>query len=251
MQLSIDSIRIDGGTQPRAELRSDVIKEYAECMRAGVNFPPVTVFYDGRDYWLADGFHRYYAWQSARPGLAIKTDVHQGTVEDARWYSYGVNQTHGLRRTNADKERAVRLALQHPNAQTLSNRRIAEHCGVTERTIRRYRQPSEAQYEQPGESGASLSYASHPRLRVGLDGRVINTARIGSVRRLTARASRPVTAEAGQQPPASHCVAVELPNNDPRRFAHELLARFPFEYLQKVFLNVISLERRQQPQAIA
>ena len=62
MQLSIDSIRIDGGTQPRAELRNDVVKDYAELMRAGAAFPPVSVFYDGQDYWLADGFHRIRAW---------------------------------------------------------------------------------------------------------------------------------------------------------------------------------------------
>jgi hypothetical protein len=93
MQLNVDLIRTEGDTQPRELLDVVVISEYAELMRAGTVFPPVTVFYDGQRYWLVDGFHRYYAWRSARPGLAIQAEVHQGTLDDARWYSYGVNKT--------------------------------------------------------------------------------------------------------------------------------------------------------------
>jgi transposase-like protein len=249
MQLNIDSIRIDGGTQPRAELHTDVVNEYAELMRGGAAFPPVSVFYDGQDYWLADGFHRFHAWRHARPGQPIEAGVFQGTLEDARWHSYGVNQTHGLRRTNADKEQAVRRALQHPKALMLSNRRIAEHCGVNEVTIRRYRRQWEAQDEQFGECGEPVLYASRPRLRVGLDGRVIDTASIGSARRLRAQASRlagavPAAAEEGRQLPASNSVTVDLPSTDPRVCARRLLERLPFEFLQKVFLNVFSLHRQ-------
>ena len=144
VQLNLELIRIDGGTQPRAELRNDVVNEYAELMRAGAAFPPVTVFYDGQDYWLADGFHRFHAWRRAQANQPLEVEVIQGTLDDARWYSYGVNKTHGLRRTNQDKERAVRTALLHPRAAGLSNVQIAEHCGVTEKTVRKYRQQSEA-----------------------------------------------------------------------------------------------------------
>lgn len=41
-------------------------------------------------------------------------------------------QGHGLRRTNADKRRAVMAALAHPNGRGLSDRLIAEHCGVSD-----------------------------------------------------------------------------------------------------------------------
>jgi hypothetical protein len=209
MQLNLGVIRIDGGTQPRAELRQDVVEDYAELMRAGAAFPPVSVFYDGQDYWLADGFHRFHAWRRARPEQPIDVDVIQGTLDDARWYSYGVNKTHGLRRTNVDKERAVRTALQHPKAAGLSNVQLAEHCGVHERTVRRYREKSEAAArdlpspttpETVGErlpaGAAAPSTSAKPksagdeaadnpvraapaRPRTGRDGRTINTAKIG------------------------------------------------------------------------
>ena len=56
--LRIDQLRGDGETRPRAVMDPDVVVEYADAMRQGENFPPVTVFYDGENYWLAHGFHR-------------------------------------------------------------------------------------------------------------------------------------------------------------------------------------------------
>ncbi len=82
-------------------------------MKAGEKFPPIDVFFDGEDYWLADGFHRIQAYVMAVPGEAIECNVFKGTQQDAQWYSYSVNKTHGLRRTNADKIGAVKAALTH------------------------------------------------------------------------------------------------------------------------------------------
>ncbi len=198
MRLDMDLIRTDGGTQPRAELREEVISDYAELMTAGVTFPPITVFFDGQHYWLADGFHRLQAARKAIPGHLILADLHQGTQADAQWFSYSVNKTHGLRRTNEDKERAVRAALQHPKANNLSNWQVAEHCGVNESTVRRYRQKIESTSAMPksnrpdetpganeiGESTSAMPksdahHAATDRLRTGRDGRTINTANIG------------------------------------------------------------------------
>ena len=82
------------------------------------------------------------------PGDAVECEVHQGTLADAQWYSYAVNREHGLRRTNGDKERAVRAALAHPKSEGLSSRQIAEHVGVDEKTVRNYRRPSTAEIPQ-------------------------------------------------------------------------------------------------------
>lgn len=54
----IANIRRDGGTQPRAGMNSNTVGEYTVAMREGQTFPPVTVYFDGTDHWLADGFHR-------------------------------------------------------------------------------------------------------------------------------------------------------------------------------------------------
>lgn len=128
--LPIADIRTDGGTQPRAQMDLAVIAEYAEDIGSGATFPPVTVYHDGAAYWLADGFHRLAAYKSL--GLVeIPADVRQGTLDDARWYSYSVNQSHGLRRTPQDVRRAIEGALIHPYHPRYTQAQIARHVGVT------------------------------------------------------------------------------------------------------------------------
>ena len=79
----------------------------------------------------------------------IAANVRQGTLQDAQWESYSVNAGHGLKRSNADKERQVRNALRHPKAQGMSNVQIAKHVGVDDKTVRRYRTEMEAASEIP------------------------------------------------------------------------------------------------------
>jgi N6-adenosine-specific RNA methylase IME4 len=132
--VALNKIRIDGGTQPRAEISQLVVDDYAEAMRAGIEFPPVTLFFDGVDHWLADGFHRFHAARSAgRKEIAAK--VEKGTQRDAILFSVGANADHGLRRTNADKRRAVGILLADTEWAKRSDRWIAEKCGVSNRFI--------------------------------------------------------------------------------------------------------------------
>lgn len=127
--LGLESIRIDGGTQSRATLNQSTIEDYADDMRAGVEFPSIIVFYDGKTYWLADGFHRWYAARKADLEK-IACEVKQGTQRDAILFSVGANSDHGQRRTNADKRRAVELLLNDREWSKRSDRWIAEKCGV-------------------------------------------------------------------------------------------------------------------------
>ncbi len=126
--IQIDKI-VSEGLQARAVTNQETVDEYAEAMQAGTNFPPVTVYNDGGDvYWLADGFHRLQAHMQL--GIhTISAEVLNGTRDDAFWHSLGANATHGMRRTAADKRRAVTNALKfRPN---LSSRAIAQHCSVS------------------------------------------------------------------------------------------------------------------------
>ena len=126
--LALDSVRVDAGTQARAGLDEGAVAEYAEAIGRGVEFPPVVVFRDGSAHFLADGFHRLAAFRQAGRE-SIEAEVRDGTREDARWYAIGANAAHGLRRSNADKAKAVRMALRaRPN---LSDRAIADHVGVS------------------------------------------------------------------------------------------------------------------------
>ena len=129
MLLRIDQLRLDGGTQPRAEINRSILRDYADALSDETIFPPVTVFYDGAAYWLADGFHRVHAHKYLN-WLEVEADVHQGTQRDAVLYSVGANAVHGLRRTNDDKRRAVETLLNDPEWVAWSDREVARRAGV-------------------------------------------------------------------------------------------------------------------------
>ena len=135
-ELKISEIRTDGGTQPRAALDPEIIAEYADAMDRGEQFPPVDVMYDGDHYWLFDGFHRVKA-AGTTDRTTIAAEVHQGTQQDAQWESLAANKKHGLRRSRADKQRAVKQALKGWGSEK-SAREIARHVGVSDATVRRY-----------------------------------------------------------------------------------------------------------------
>lgn len=128
--VDIAKIRMDGGTQPRAKLFEEIVADYAEDMKQGATFPPVVIYYDGKDYWLADGFHRVRA-KEALGEKEISAEVFPGELRDAVLHSVGANASHGLRRTNADKRRAVNRLIYDREWKKWSNREIARRCGVS------------------------------------------------------------------------------------------------------------------------
>jgi len=106
MNIGLDKIRIDGGTQSRVKIDENVVAQYADEMLNGDEFPPVVLFHDGVDYWLADGFHRYFANKRINsPG--ISAEVKEGVVRDAILHGIKANNKHGLRPSNEDKRKGV------------------------------------------------------------------------------------------------------------------------------------------------
>ena len=151
--LKLEQIRTDGGTQPRVAIDEQTVSEYAELYKNRVNLPPVTVFFDGTTYWLADGFHRFWASKSIECDY-IQAVIHQGTQRDAILYSVGANADHGLRRTNEDKRKAVLTLLEDPKWSRWSDSEIAKRCGVDHKTVSGHRAslgkfPSENSLSEP------------------------------------------------------------------------------------------------------
>jgi hypothetical protein len=136
--LDVERIRTDGGTQGRERVDMLIIKEYAELMRGGVSFPPVRIWFDGSHHWLVDGFQRLEA--TKLNGVArIAAEVLHGSLEEAKWDSYGANCSHGIRRTEGDMQLVLKRALNHPNATQMSNNEIARHLHLPEATFRRWK----------------------------------------------------------------------------------------------------------------
>lgn len=161
-KLPLSAIRIDAGTQSRMTIDDAVVSEYADALKAGTILPPITVFHNGVAYFLADGFHRYFAHK--RNGTVIvDAECDEGTESDARWFAAGANTLHGLRRSNADKRKAIEMAL--AERPQMTNRAIAEHCRVSDMLVAEVRESIKRQVQE---------YAPEPpseSRRVGRDGK--------------------------------------------------------------------------------
>jgi regulator of replication initiation timing/uncharacterized ParB-like nuclease family protein len=146
-KINLDAIRIDGGTQPRERIDMEIVGDYAEAVKVGIEFPPIVVFQDGAEYWLADGFHRWHAHKQAGKA-SIDADVRAGSLLDAKLYAVGANGAHGLRRSNEDKRRAVQMVLDEPAWEGWSDRKIADACGVGHPFVAAIRRPKVAEKQQ-------------------------------------------------------------------------------------------------------
>jgi len=161
LDLSVAQLRFDTDVQCRASIDSGTVTEYKEALTANVVFPPLVVFYDGAVHWVADGFHRGSAYRES--GAAkCPCDVRQGTKRDAILYAVGANTGHGLRRSNADKRRAVETLLKDAEWSGKSDEWIATKCGVSRPFVIGLRPTPMAS----GCNGYTL-----PETRVGLDGK--------------------------------------------------------------------------------
>jgi len=140
-RIEISQIRRDGDTQIRAKMNEAAIDDFAEALKAGDALPPVTLFFDRSDYWLADGFHRVAAAEMV--GLdSVDADVREGGQREALLYAVGANADHGLRRTNEDKRRAVRKLLGDPEWGRWPASKMARVCRVSDRFVQRLKRES-------------------------------------------------------------------------------------------------------------
>ena len=131
--VQLNLIRRDGGTQMRVEVDQKAVEEYAEQMKAGAKFPPLTLFDDSKNKWLADGFHRIAAWELAEMGMTIPCEIYAGEREDA--IVYGIKAEHILKTRAATAlyayaERIIgRQVFVFPNISEFGCRAVSQRYG--------------------------------------------------------------------------------------------------------------------------
>jgi hypothetical protein len=134
-RIPLAALKVDQAVQQRVRgTAKTLVAEYAAAMRGGAAFPPPVVFSEGGDdYHLADGFHRVAAHRSAHPDVQeIQCEVHAGGRDDAVLFACGANASHGQKRSNADKRKAVSALLRSETWSTWSDHEIARRCSVSQ-----------------------------------------------------------------------------------------------------------------------
>lgn len=164
MAIPLDRIILDPECQPRVSIDVALVEEYADKLQTGAIFDAIDVYYDGRDHYCADGFHRVQAYRAAKRE-SIAANVYNGGKREAILHAVGSNTTHGLRRSNSDKRRAVEMLLRDEQWSKWSDRQIADQCGVSGPfvgDVRRAMTPAQVQ---------TVSTCDEPKTRTGRDGK--------------------------------------------------------------------------------
>lgn len=159
--LNIGALVLDQKLQSRTEINEQTIEDYSDSIKLGDEFPPVLVYFDGVHYYLTDGYHRYHGHKKAGK-VSILCTVVNGTFRDAVLHATGVNATHGMRRTHADKRKAVMTLLDDFEWSDWSNSEIARQCSVSPTFVANLRDsggPAEVKYKTSGGNVATKAKA--------------------------------------------------------------------------------------------
>lgn len=131
------------------------VAEYAGLMERGVTFPPLTIAEVGKAkaQVLVGGAHRLAAAIKAKLTELPVTIVACKASIDAEVLAFTDNVSHGLTLTVEDKRKAILALIQTPSFKKLSNAAIAKRLGVSDMTIKRYRDAIGTKSPQAAKSG--------------------------------------------------------------------------------------------------
>lgn len=159
-EVELNRIHIDPDCQVRAKQDEQVVAEYAQAMKDGAQFPPVEMFEEKGTgmFFISDGYHRIAALTELGRNT-VMAHIYTGGKATAIRYALQANQSHGARRTSADKRRAISIAVKIYDE--LSNVEIAKICGVSESSVRNHREKVAAGQKRIGSDGKAQ--AAHKR----------------------------------------------------------------------------------------
>jgi hypothetical protein len=125
--LAINVIRLDGETYHREGINYSTVREYAHKMMSGTLFPPINVFFDGDNYWLADGLHRIEATILTGKSI-INTFITQGGYRDATFFGISYEDPKGLPHNQKDLVKCLKIVFSDQAWSKMNNQEIAIHC---------------------------------------------------------------------------------------------------------------------------
>ncbi len=151
-------------------------EEYADLWRAGVDLAardPMVVFFiiEQQRYVVIDCWHRLQGWILANGDKPLQFAVVEGTEAQAHAAALGANPGHGIPRTNDDKVKVVKEALERytrPSGR-LSDQLVARICGVSAAMVGKWRARLEAAAVIPSTDNVTTG-----------NGRTMQTGSIGS-----------------------------------------------------------------------
>lgn len=145
----LSDITLSNSLRVRSVIDQNVVEEYYEAMVNKDVFPAIELFQTNKTtLLLVDGWHRFYAARKANI-KKILANIHDGDESEALRFALHCNARHGLRRSNADKRRCVTLAME--KWPDISNRALADLCGVTHTFINKLKAVLDALPEKKDE----------------------------------------------------------------------------------------------------
>ncbi len=162
IMVPLASLRIEAGFRQRAAPHNEeYIERLAEAYKADCFIPPITAFKESDGTLpVGDGLARAEAARRAGKTEILAT-VCAGGHRAAFLHSLGANEKNGERRSNADRGKAVTVALGDPELAKLSNTQVADYCGVSDHFVR------EMRHKLAGSIGSKV-----PTKRLGKDGKL-------------------------------------------------------------------------------
>jgi len=136
-------ICLDVNLQHR-EVSDEVVSRYKALIEDGYKLPPIDVVYDGKAYWLWDGYHRYQSHRKLGKKY-ICANVEEGSKRDAIHYSFNANSIHGVPRPKGTIEKIMRIIFADGEWSKDTNVAIAKWVVCTEGAVRYFKDKVEAE----------------------------------------------------------------------------------------------------------
>jgi len=203
-ELQLNQINISGDTQQR-DINDDTVEEYMDLMRDRCEFPPVQIIFDGKDYWLWDGFHRYHAAKKLKR-KTIKADVVEGTKRDAVLASFSANRDHGFQRQKGDTRKIIEKILADEEWSKMPLTKIAKIVGGSRQYVSKIAKKMDYEKSHPA-TGCEIETGETESKREIKRAEKIDVNRGGQSYSMKNPAMKKLTTAAGQDVP-EHLVPI-------------------------------------------